>query len=570
MKNTANTMKICVTSIVVMTGLALSAQAADESLYRKLSIDDFRDHLKGGWIGQMAGVGWGQPTEFKVKGRIMLDSEMPPWNPDMVNQQDNDDCYVEQTFIRTLELHGFDVSFKQAGIDFANTKFPLCHANAVGRDNVRRGVAPPDSGHPAFNKHCDDIDYQIEADYSGLISPGCPNSVIALGDKFGRIMNYGDGLYGGQFVGGMYAEAYFEHDMVKVVGAGLKCIPAESQYAEMVRDMLVWYQQDPENWEKTWGLVEEKYHKDKNYTHTLCCAPGAEGGFSIDAKLNGAYIIMGLLYGKGDPDKTIRIACRCGQDSDCNPANAGGVLFASMGYAKVPERFKSALNEKKLFWSSTYDWPTMLKVHEQLGRQVVVKYGGRIETDSSGKEMWVIPVQTAKPGPVEKSWMPGPSAGIKYAEDERATMPQSIFEALEKFAPGWWIEYCHDGTEIPVGLMPEKLGRKNVLVTVAARQDIPCVLITRAEVPVGRKTCLKFAAGHQPAGEWELVVKAEGKELLKKIVGKETAPDGWLMAEVDLTEYAGNAVKLELLQKATGPSHVAGYWADIRIESKDN
>ena len=44
-----------------------------------------------------------------------------------------------------------------------------------------------------------------------------------------------------------------------------------------------------ENWEKTWELVEEKYHKDKNYTHTLCCAPGADGGFSIDAKLNGAY-----------------------------------------------------------------------------------------------------------------------------------------------------------------------------------------------------------------------------------------------------------------------------------------
>lgn len=84
-----------------MTGLALSAQAADESRYRRLSVDDYRDHLKGGWIGQMAGVWWGQPTEFKVKGRIMLESEMPPWTPDMVNQQDNDDCYVEQTFSST-------------------------------------------------------------------------------------------------------------------------------------------------------------------------------------------------------------------------------------------------------------------------------------------------------------------------------------------------------------------------------------------------------------------------------------------------------------------------------------
>lgn len=419
-------MKRAMAVMVCMLVLVRSAVADNEC--RKISLSEFRDKLKGGWIGQMAGVGWGAPTEFKVKGKIMPDDQMPPWKPCMVNQHGNDDIYVELTFVRTMELHGFDVSFKQAGLDFANTKYPLWHANQAGRNNVRSGIAPPDSGHPEFNKHSDDIDYQIEADYSGLISPGCPNSVIALGDKFGRIMNYGDGLYGGQFVGGMYAEAYFERDMLKIVEAGLKCIPAESQYAEMIRDMIAWYKADSENWEKTWGLVEEKYHKDKKYTHTLCCAPGGDGAFSIDAKLNGAYIIMGLLYGKGDPDKTICISCRCGQDSDCNPANAGGVLFTTMGYAKVPERFKSALNEKALFASSTYDWPTMIKVHEQLARQVVVKYGGKIEKDSNGEETFMIPVQTAKPGPVQRAWEVGPIMSFKYTEEEKAKITDKTIE----------------------------------------------------------------------------------------------------------------------------------------------
>jgi len=46
---------------------------------------------------------------------------------------------------------------------------------------------------------------QIEADYSGLIAPGLPNTVIDLANIFGRLINYGDGLYGGHFVGGMYA-----------------------------------------------------------------------------------------------------------------------------------------------------------------------------------------------------------------------------------------------------------------------------------------------------------------------------------------------------------------------------
>lgn len=402
--------------VLLLFVLLLVRSVAAETEYRKISLNDFRDKLKGGWIGQMAGVGWGQPTEFKVKGRIMTDAEMPPWKPAMVNQHDNDDIYVELTFVRSMELHGLDVSYKQTGEDFANTKYQLWHANEAGRNNVRRGVDPPNSGFPEFNKHSDDIDYQIEADYSGLISPGCPSSVIALGGKFGRIMNYGDGLYGGQFVGGMYAKAFFENDMVKVVEAGLKCIPAESQYAEMVRDMLAWHKADPKDWEKTWGLVEEKYHKDPNYTHSLCSAPGGEGSTSIDAKLNGAYIIMGLLYGKNDPDATIRIACRCGQDSDCNPANAGGVLFTTIGYARVPEKFKSALNEKQLFASSTYDWPAMIRVHEQLARQVVVKYGGRIDKDSNGEETFVIPAQVANPGLVERSWELGRVLQGKYTK----------------------------------------------------------------------------------------------------------------------------------------------------------
>ena len=77
-------------------------------------------------------------------------------------------------FLRTLELYGMDVSIRQAGIDFANSGYPLWHANKAGRDNLRKGIAPPDSGHPKFNDHADDIDYQIEADYAGLIAPGRP------------------------------------------------------------------------------------------------------------------------------------------------------------------------------------------------------------------------------------------------------------------------------------------------------------------------------------------------------------------------------------------------------------
>jgi len=397
------------------------AAAQEGQQLRRLPLSVFQDKMKGGWLGQMIGVGWGQPTEFKVNGAIMRDDQMPPWNPGMVNQHGNDDCYVEMTFMKTLETYGFDVSIRQAGIDFANSGYPLWHANNAGRSNLCKGIAPPDSGHPQFNKCADDIDYQIEADFSGIISPGMPNQVIALSEIFGRLMNYGDGRYAGQFIGGMYAEAYFESDIVKVIEAGLACVPADSQYAEMVRDMLKWYKENPTDWEKTWQLVEDKYHKDPKYTHGLCSKPGLDQQGrrgSIDAKLNGAYVIMGLLYGKGDPDKTMRIACRCGQDSDCNPANAGGVYFAVLGASKIPARFVEQLDLRAKYSHTDYTVPKVYEVSEMLVRRAVVRSGGKIEKDASGEEVFVIPAQAPKPGKAEKSYEPGPIANSRFTAEE--------------------------------------------------------------------------------------------------------------------------------------------------------
>ncbi|MEW6234465.1 MAG: ADP-ribosylglycohydrolase family protein [Candidatus Omnitrophota bacterium] len=398
----------------IAASLFIQAPGAQE--VRRLSVKDYQDKMKAGWIGQMAGVGWGGPTEFNWKSEIIPADKMPKWEPKLINQFDQDDIYVEMTFLRSLELYGLDVSIRQAGIDFANSGYPLWHANQAGRDNLRNGIAPPDSGHPQFNKHADDIDYQIEADFSGLIAPGMPNTAIQLGEVFGRLMNYGDGLYGGQFVGGMYAEAFFETDIEKIVQAGLRCIPEKSQYAETIRDVVKWHKENPDNWEKTWNLINEKYQLNPDYRRFSCEFKDA---FNIDAKINGAYIVMGLLYGGGDLDKTIVIATRCGQDSDCNPSNAGGILFTTVGFSKLPKRFISALNEENHFSHTAYNFPKLIAVSEKLVRQAVEKSGGKIEKDAKGEEIFVIPVQKPKPSAFEQCWEPGPAANSKFTDEEK-------------------------------------------------------------------------------------------------------------------------------------------------------
>jgi len=393
--------------------------------------------MKAGWLGQMAGVGWGAPTEFRFNAMIIPEDKVPAWEPHMINQQYQDDIYVEMTFLKTLEDHGFDVSIRQAGIDFANSQYRLWHANLHGRENLRMSIAPPYSGHPEYNSHADDIDYQIEADYSGLIAPGMPQTVIDLGDKFGRLMNYGDGVYGGQFVGAMYAEAFFETDINKIIEAGLACIPAESQYTEAVRDVILWHKENPEDWQETWQMIEDKYNLNHDYRKFSCS--GTDAGFNIDAKINGAYIVMGLLYGNGDMDKTILFSMRCGQDSDCNPSNAAGILATSLGMENLPEKYKTGIDNTTKFSFTAYDFPSLIEVCEELTREAVTLAGGSIEMDEDGNETLVIPVKDPVIGPLEQCWEPTEIEGDVHFTPEEMEQITIRVRKPEEFVTAWQV-----------------------------------------------------------------------------------------------------------------------------------
>ena len=198
------------------------------------------------------------------------------------------------TFAEVMDRVGLDATSRQYGEAFRDSKYALWHANASARKWLNRGIEPPMSGHPKYNLHANDIDFQIESDFIGLMTPGLPREANQFCERVGRVMNYGDGLYGGMFVTGMYAAAFFETDVRRIVEAGLAGIPRESGYARIVRDVLAWSAESPDDWERTWQLIEEKWNRDDP------CPDGALRPFNIDARLNGAYIALGLLYGKGD------------------------------------------------------------------------------------------------------------------------------------------------------------------------------------------------------------------------------------------------------------------------------
>jgi hypothetical protein len=365
--------------------LAAQADFAHASL-RTLSRDVLRDKIRGAWAGQMIGVVYGAPTEFKFMGKIN-EGEIKPFA--LSNALIQDDLYVEMTLAQVMDTIGLNASTADYGQAFKNSKYELWHANAGVRRNLNRGLTAPMSSDPRYNIHSDDIDFQIEADFIGIMCPGLPRVSNQYCDRVGRVMGYGDGLYGGMFVCGMYTAAYFESDPRKVVGAGLACIPARSPYAQLIRDLLAWSAQEPKDWRLVWQKLEKKWDKDH------VCPDGVFlRAFNIDAKLNGAYIAFGLLYGQGDWQQTMEIATRCGQDSDCNPSSACGVLGAMIGYSKIPEQYKpevAKLADTK-FSFTEYSFNDIVKSTEARALKVIKQAGGQV----SDTEV-VIPRQSPKP-----------------------------------------------------------------------------------------------------------------------------------------------------------------------------
>ncbi len=388
-----------------------------------MSEDAIRDKIEGAWLGQMIGVTWGFPTEFYARyiwemfpelhqhegephniyakyegGPIPLDL-LPKWKPELINDGYwQDDLYVEVPFMEALSKHGVNAGWGPLGEAFAASEFPLYHANLVGRNNLRAGIAAPRSGHYAHNNECEDIDWQIEADFVGLMNPGQPHSAAEIAFRAGHVMNYGDGVYGGVFVATMIARAFTSDSVVEVAEAGRDALPPGSLYRRVVDEVFAAKAAGKTFDENLAALYAKWGDADR-------CAEwgGAADPLNIDAKLNGAFILLGLLYGEGDVAQSMRLAMAAGQDSDCNPSNVGSILGAMLGRRGLEAdnpAWLSALDTERKFQNTPYTLGELIDLNLELARGVVLLKGGAAPRGGT----WQIPVRTEQQELIFEQW----------------------------------------------------------------------------------------------------------------------------------------------------------------------
>ena len=79
---------------------------------RTISSDVLKDKISGGWAGKMLGVTFGAPVEFKALCKTFEDPIT--WVPsDVIGSKEQDDLYVQLTFLMTMDQFGTDAPAKK-------------------------------------------------------------------------------------------------------------------------------------------------------------------------------------------------------------------------------------------------------------------------------------------------------------------------------------------------------------------------------------------------------------------------------------------------------------------------
>ncbi|MEZ5366057.1 MAG: hypothetical protein R2748_27920 [Bryobacterales bacterium] len=216
---------------------------------------------------------------------------------------DNDDLYVVMTFAAVLDFR--KASTQQPTTSARCSKTPVTPLARQPRRPPRtaRGVPATLTGTPKYNAHAEATHrLQIEADFIGLMAHGLPQASNDICWRVGRVMNHGDGIYGG--VLGRH-----------VFGGLLRARPEAVVTRRLSRAAEPTHKPSPTRSPGTRNIPTTGCRSGNCSSRSGTGAKPAPRG-SVESvqhrrqKLNGAYIALGLLYGGRDFAKTMVISMR--------------------------------------------------------------------------------------------------------------------------------------------------------------------------------------------------------------------------------------------------------------------
>jgi len=340
-------------------------------------LPDYAERVYAGWLGKCIGVRFGAPIEGwtyqEIRDNLGPVLDYLPLPPGKVFKPD-DDTSMPMILIRALEEYGPEVTAAEIGetwLNYLGDQRGTLWWGGYGLStehtaylNLAAGIPAPQSGSIALNGAAlvEQVGGQIFSDIWGLVSPNNPEQAAAYAARAASVSHDGNGVYGGMFIAALVSQSFSEADPSRLIEAGLALIPSESEYTRLVRAVLDFHYDQPDDWHTAYRFIAEHFGYDR-YPGLVHIIP------------NAGVVAMALLYGEGDFSRSIQIANMAGWDTDCNVGNVGAIMGVAVGLEGIPMRWREPMNDVLVAASvigtrNLLDIPACADLFSALGRQI--------------------------------------------------------------------------------------------------------------------------------------------------------------------------------------------------------
>lgn len=352
-----------------------------------LSLKEYRSSVLGCWMGKSIGGTLGAPMEWKRQvNNVTFYTQETDGNP-----LPNDDLDLQLVWLRALEEKGIDINSVTLGEYWLYYITPHWAEYGNAKANMKSGLYPPYSG-TENNPYKDSCGAFIRSEIWACISPGCPEVAVKYACEDAMVDHgSGEGTYAEIFCAALESAAFLVKDLNMLINIGLSYIPDDCGIALAVRFVVDAYHAGTPYLEVRDSLLARyraqymgyagisREDRDKGF---------ADGPLGWDAPVNIGYIIIGLLYGEGDFEKSLCMTVNCGEDTDCTAATIGSIYGIIHGIEAIPQKWikpigrsikTMCLNLGELQGQLPSDIDELAKRVERVAKQVALRYIPSIE-----------------------------------------------------------------------------------------------------------------------------------------------------------------------------------------------
>lgn len=288
-----------------------------------LQYEVFSDKIRGGWFGKCLGGSAGAPVEGvkcveNIAGfREIIDVNLP-----------NDDLDIQLLWIELLQKKGPYFGIEDMAAIWKDKCGYFFSEYGYFMKNYNRGILPPYSG--SFNNSFfkEGMGCPIRSEVWGMSFPGAPDRAVEFARMDGQLDHADNSVWAEMYLAAVESMAFFETDLPELLIKARRYIPVDSKLS----------------------MCLEKVHEDH-----AAGLPWSETAKNIRNKFghpdftnsvqNMGFIVLALLYGEGDMEKTVNLALFCGDDTDCTCASAASILGIIKGYKAMPEDLRDMVKD---------------------------------------------------------------------------------------------------------------------------------------------------------------------------------------------------------------------------------